>query len=333
MNATSPDALAPWRGQRLAYISAFMPPTVADGIVLEAALGWSSDVQALLLIAPDDPIGPQQRIGWLRELAPRIHILPVEPSPPPGDEPLRSPRLQGLVKGLRAASPEALIGPGLRDRELAAALGLPYLPVDTGAWHDIDAAAVLRRPLTHWDALPPAVRTHFLKRVVLLGPESTGKTTLAGDLALAFGTVWVAEYLRLYLDAKGGVCEPDDLPRVVAGHQVMEATLARRATRVIICDTDPLMTAVYSRFYYGTLPAWLGDAAGARRADHYLLLDCDVPWVADPQRDAPHARGVILGLCREELERRRLPFTVISGGWTQRFTAARTIVESLLREE
>lgn len=332
MNAAPRDVLAPWQGRRLAYAGEFLPPTVVDETVLDAARAWSPHVQVLLLASADDALEPLRRVAWLQELAPQAGIVPVDVAPT-GDGARRGlAELRELVTSSSVARPEALVGPGLRDRAFAAALGLAYLPVDVGHWDGLDATEVLKRPLAHWDALPAAVRAHFVKRVVVLGPESTGKTTLAGDLAREFGTVWVGEYLRLYLDAKGGVCEPDDLPRVVAGHWAMEAALARRATRVLVCDTDPLMTAVYSRFYYGTLPAWLDDAASARRADHYLLLDCDVPWVADPYRDAPHARDVLLGLCREELERRGLPFSSIRGNWGQRFAAARAIVGSVLRE-
>lgn len=332
MNAAPRDLLAPWQGRRLACAGGFLPPTVVDEIVLDAARAWSPNVQVLMLASSDDAIEPLRRVAWLQELAPQAGIVPVDVASPAGGGLHGLAELRELVTASSGVRPEALVGPGLRDRALASALGLAYLPVDVGPWDGLVAAEVLRRPLTNWDALPAAVRPHFLKRVVVLGPESTGKTTLAGDLAQAFGTSWVGEYLRVYLDAKGGVCEPDDLPRVVAGHWVMEATLARRARRVLVCDTDPLMTAVYSRFYYGTLPAWLDDAASVRRADHYLLLDCDVPWVADPHRDAPHARDVILGLCREELERRGLPFTLVRGGWDQRLAAARALVGSLLRE-
>ena len=176
------------------------------------------------------------------------------------------------------------------------------------------------------------MRADLYKRVVVMGPESTGKTTLAADLARRYDTVWVGEYLRLWLDAKGAACEPGDLPAVVAGQQACEEALARRANRVLFCDTDPLMTAVYSRFYYGTLPAWLDEAASARRADAYLLLDCDVPWVPDPQRDMPHRRHEIRDLCQEELERRGLPWQLIRGSWTERFSAACRVVDELLPE-
>jgi nicotinamide riboside kinase len=311
-------------------VGRYLPPTLADQVVVDAALQWSSSVQVLVLTSRHDPIDPLLRVAWLQDMAPSAGIVPVqaEPGPDGGGELVE---LRELLASSDLVRPEGLVGPGLRDRALAAALGLPYLPVDTAPW-EVDRRDVLARPLAHWAALPGPVRAHYLVRVVVMGPESTGKTTLASDLSAHFATTWTSEYLRLYLDAKASACEPDDLPLVVAGHVAVEAAAARRATRVLFCDTDPLMTAVYSRFYYGHLPEWLDEAASARRADHYLLLDCDVPWVADPQRDAPHARQEILALCRDELERRHLPFTLVSGAWDRRLASARQIVDGLLRE-
>lgn len=321
----------PWLGRRLACVGAFQPPTLADAFVIETALRCSPTVQVLLFTAPGDPIDPLLRATWLQELAPRAGIVPVEVAAGAGPGPRGLVELNELLACSALVRPEAIVGPGLRDRALARALGLAYLPVDVDPLA-IAPAGILARPLAHWDALPPAVRAHYLVRVVVMGPESTGKTTLTRDLARAYDTTWTSEYLRIHLDAKGGACEPADLPLVVAGHAATEHVAARVARRVLFCDTDPLMTAVYSRFYYGHVPPWLDEAAGARRAHLTLLLDCDVPWVADPQRDAPHARETILGLCREELERRQLPYVLIRGSWPERLAAARAAVDGSLRE-
>lgn len=307
---------------RVAVVGAFLPPLASDDLLLEFARGVSHDVLVILRSSPDDPLPAGDRVAWLHEMAPGtgVRALDVE----------ASSLVDALAGAMREAGVEAIVGPGFRDLDLARRLGLDYLPVDVPG---PEPEAVLRRPLAHWASLPASVRARFATRVVVVGPESTGKTTLARDLASLYGTCWTSEYLRLYLDAKGGLCEPDDLPRVVAGHVATEAAFARTANRVLFCDTDPLMTLVYSRFYYGVAPAWLRQAARGPGRRHYLLLDSDVPWVADPQRDAPHAREVIRDLCREELERNGLAYTTISGDWTARLAQARQVVDRLLAED
>lgn len=309
-------------------VGEFQPPTALDEVTLAVARAMSPCVQVLLVTRPGDPVAPLRRMAWLQDLAPWAGIVPLEV-----DDALNTLDAVADLRDLLATStllrPDAVIGPGRRDIAIARALALPYLPVDAGMTVP-DSSALLADPLSHWEVLPAPARAHFVRRVVLLGPESSGKTTLARELADEYGTAWVPEFLRAYLDAKGTAPEPADLPRVVEGHVAHEAVLARRANRVLFCDTDPLMTAVYSRFYYGEVPQWLEDAAGARRADHYLLLNSDVEWVPDPQRDAPHAREVIVELCLDELEKRDLPFTVVSGDWEKRRARARAVVDALL---
>ena len=289
--------------------------------MLSFVASWPVDVEVLVLSTPADSIPPDVRCRWLSELGPAA-------------------RVRSLDIGERAASPDStlraalagtslLVGAGLRDVDLARRLGLEYVPVEV-PWPIPEGADVPAAPLAHWPALPDPDSSHVVRRVVVMGPESTGKTTLARDLARHYGTVWLPEYLRIWLDAKGAVCEPEDLPKVVAGHQASEAALARHANRVLFCDTDPLMTAVYSGFYYGHVPAWLDAAASARRADAYLLLDTDVPWVPDPHRDMPHRRLEIRDRCRAELERRALPWALVSGAWAERFSTACAIVDRLI---
>jgi HTH-type transcriptional repressor of NAD biosynthesis genes len=173
--------------------------------------------------------------------------------------------------------------------------------------------------------MPPALH------VVVFGPESTGKTTLARELAEHYATAWVPEYLREYLDVKGATCTPDDLPFVVAGQRERVACAMALARRVLISDTDPLMTLVYSRWYYGAVPQWLDHAVASSAPDHYLLLDVDVAWVPDGQRDEPTRRQQMLGACVEALEERRRPYTWIRGDWGARRRLAIDAIDALLR--
>ncbi len=172
-----------------------------------------------------------------------------------------------------------------------------------------------------------------MKRVVVTGSECTGKTTLAGDLARRFGTVWVAEYARDYLDHKvattGQPLDESDVEPIARGQIAAEDRGASMAKGLLVLDTDLVSTTVYARHYYGACPAWIEQAARDRRADLYLLCDIDVPWVADPARDRPHQREHIHALFVEALNTLGAPYVTIRGPWPVRLTAAVAAVATM----
>ena len=134
-----------------------------------------------------------------------------------------------------------------------------------------------------------------LVKVVLFGPESTGKTTLSEQLARQYNTVWTPEYAREYLQNKWNderkTCEPHDLLPIAAGQIALENKLATKATDLLICDTDLLETKVYSEAYYiGYCDPTLEKYALEDTYDLYFLTYIDVPWEADDLRDKPNNR-------------------------------------------
>ena len=130
MTAPATVLPGPWYGQRLACVGRYLPPVVADQVVLDTALQWSPSVQVLLLTSPGDTLDQLLRLGWLQEMAPAAGIVPVELGHEPRDPRGEVAELHELIASSQLVRPEALVGPGLRDRALAAALRLPYLPVD-----------------------------------------------------------------------------------------------------------------------------------------------------------------------------------------------------------
>jgi len=132
-------------------------------------------------------------------------------------------------------------------------------------------------------------------KVVLFGPESTGKTTLSKQLARHYHTVWVAEYAREYLQDKWNnerkTCENSDLIPIAEGQMQLENELVKKADKILICDTDLLETKVYSQEYYGGfVDPLLDEAAQENEYDLYLLTYIDTPWEADDLRDRPELR-------------------------------------------
>ncbi len=174
------------------------------------------------------------------------------------------------------------------------------------------------------------------KRVVVLGPESTGKSTLAAALAGHYGESWAPEYLRRFVDRKKvrpGTRQVDkrDTRAIVAGQLAAEDRAVRRAKQVVFFDTNPLQTIVYYEHYFGDpRPLWLESVLLRRPYDFYLLLDVDVPWVGDPRRDRPRFRRGSYRLFRAALVSRRLPFVRIFGTWAERRKRAIRAVDRLL---
>ena len=198
----------------------------------------------------------------------------------------------------------------------------------------VSGTMVRQAPLRHWHMLPECVRPYFVKRVCVFGPESTGKSTLARDLARHFDTVYAWEYARPLLDPQGGKCFADDIPRIVRGQVATEEALASQANRVLICDTDVLTTTVWSDVLFGDTPQWVRELAERRTYDLYLVTDVDVPWVDDNQRffSDPKTRRELFERFVGALRSRRRPFQVIRGDWATRFETARLAVEGLLKD-
>lgn len=164
--------------------------------------------------------------------------------------------------------------------------------------------------------------------VAILGAESTGKTTLCRDLAAHFGSPWVPEYMRTYLQAKWDneqmTCTWDDLLPIAQGQIDLENKLAKQAAqlpddnRYLFCDTSLFELMVYSKWYYGDCPEALSQAALTHHYDLILLTEVDIPWVADDLRDSPHQREDISAYFASQLTLHNKDFQRIGGDRGQR---------------
>jgi len=175
-----------------------------------------------------------------------------------------------------------------------------------------------------------------LIKVVLFGPESTGKTTMSELLAKHYDTVWVAEYAREYLQDKWNnerkTCEDADLIPIARGQIALENELALKADRVLICDTDLLETKVYSEEYYGGfVHPELDKYALKNQYDLYLLTNIDTPWEADDLRDRPDQRQEMYKAFENTLIKYKRPFIKLDGSIKERLKLATTAIDKLLQ--
>ena len=172
-----------------------------------------------------------------------------------------------------------------------------------------------------------------MTRVVILGAESTGKTTLAIALAEHYQTTWVPEFGRLYTEARrprGELWRSDEFTFIATEQVRMEDALARSANRVLICDTDAFATAIWHERYLGQSSPEVLAVASGRRYDLYILTDVDTPFVPDDIRDGESIRGWMHKRFQDELSLMRVPMLLLSGPHEQRLAAAIACIDPLL---
>ncbi|MCD8412681.1 AAA family ATPase [Tenacibaculum finnmarkense] len=174
-----------------------------------------------------------------------------------------------------------------------------------------------------------------LVKVVLFGPESTGKTTLSGQLARHYNTVWTPEFAREYLQDKWNnerkICEQKDIIPIAEGQIKLENELSKKADKVLICDTDLLETKVYSEEYYGGfVDANLDEAAIKNTYDIYFLTYIDTPWEADDLRDKPGERLEMFTAFENTLIKYKRPYVLLKGDKETRLKKAVEIIDKLL---
>ena len=175
-------------------------------------------------------------------------------------------------------------------------------------------------------------------KVVLFGPESSGKTTLSKHLARHYNTVWVPEYARDYLQNKWNnerkTCEISDMLPIAEGQMKSENKLAKKADRILICDTDLLETKVYSEeFYEGFVHPDLEKAAIQNTYDLYLLTYIDAPWKKDDLRDRPELRPEMFNAFENALIKNQRPYVLLKGTKKERFETAVGEIDKILKSK
>lgn len=175
-------------------------------------------------------------------------------------------------------------------------------------------------------------------KIVLFGPESSGKTTLSRHLARHYNTVWAPEFAREYLQEKWNnerkTCEKEDLIPIAIGQMKLENKLAKKADKILICDTDLLETKVYSQeFYEGFVDKRLDEAAHENQYDLYLLTYIDTPWEEDDLRDRPEQRLEMFNAFEKSLKDHNRPYLLLKGDKETRLKTATKAIDKIIADK
>jgi NadR type nicotinamide-nucleotide adenylyltransferase len=161
-----------------------------------------------------------------------------------------------------------------------------------------------------------------LIKIAVVGPESTGKSTISQRLALHYDTVWVPEFARGYCEKLVAECTWEDEINMFRSQLELEKQLASKANGILICDTTFITVKIWSDHMFGRTPQEVLDELPIHRYDFYLLMDIDLPWEEDPLRDFPHMREHFMGVWHKELKALGANYSLISGTDEERFQNA-----------
>ena len=316
----------------------FMPPHAGHVTLIEAARALVDELTILICSQTDDPISGELRVGWMRELFPDCRILwHSDPAP---QQPSQAPdfwrRWKEIVAFHHPEPIDLLFAGEAYGAELAKQVGGLFVPLggrilnaDGHAIGGLSGSAIRAEPWRYWDYLPHPVRNHFAVTICLHGIESVGKSTLAERLAGHYQTTLVPEYGRSHCEVHGTDCSEDDLLLIGKAQQAMIMAARPWSNRLLVADTDALMTAAWSQMMIGYTP---DELLCQQKADLYLLLAPDAPFVDDGTRVYKNSveRERFHRVARDTLVLSRANFVEIKGNWDERFTSALSSIGELV---
>lgn len=308
----------------------FMPPHAGHLSLIRAARALVDELTVLVCWLPDDPIPGETRLEWMRALCSDCRVIGFGEVVP--QEPQESadfwPSWREIVAAAHPDPIDYLFAGEDCGAELARQAGGLFVPLGgrvLGLTDDplagLSSTTVRADPARHWAYLPEPVQAHYRRTICLHGAESTGKTTLAAALAAETGALTVGEYGRSHCEAHKAPLTLDDLLLIGRAQQAMIAAAAPYAGPLMIADTDALMTAAWCEMLLGERPHEL---MAAPKADLYLLLEPDLPWIDDGTRFFADAadRHRFARIVEQVLVDAGVPFVRIAGQGDKRLAAA-----------
>lgn len=307
----------------------FYPLHAGHSHLISTATQACESVTVQVLASSVESIPVQTRAAWIREDHPDVTVrTAIDDAPIDYESAAVWDQHMRIIESLLDTPADAVFTSDAYGEELARRLGATWVQVDPGRTERPVSGTAIRADLAaHWGELSDAVRADLAARVVVLGAESTGTSTLAQAVASALGTGLVGEYGREYsLTRPGGLAATWTSPefqRIVDGQLAWErAALRRTPTPVLVCDTDVLTTALFHEHYLGVPAPWIVSQAAAHLPALYVLTGDEIPFVQDQTRASERGRHAMQERFREELTDCGVPWVEVSGSVPERVEQA-----------
>lgn len=317
-------------GETGLVVGKFYPPHKGHKYLIDYAAARVNHLDVLVLPRPDQSIPGELRAKWISEIHPNAHVL-LRPDQLPDE----SDRWAEQTISWLSRAPDVVFSSENYGEPYAKFMGSKHFMVDQArVAMPISGTEVRRNPLENLAFLEPNVRSYFVKRVCVIGAESTGTTTLSRELAHHYDTIWVPEFGRDYSIKKLAKGDSDwkteDFEKIAHEQQSMEDTAAGVANKVLICDTNAFATEIWHERYMGKMSPDVGRIGEAAPADLYIVTGDEIPFVQDGTRDGEHIRHWMHKRFIDELKNRKLPYIVVRGSVEERMKESTKAIDFLL---
>ncbi|MFC1829652.1 AAA family ATPase [Thermodesulfobacteriota bacterium] len=317
----------------------FAPLHRGHQLLIDMACAENDRVIVIIYDAPDVTTTPLPvRARWIRALYPEILVIEAWDGPMEvGDTPeIKKMHEEYLIKALRGEAISAFYSSEFYGQHVSEALGAQDRRIDPDRTRvPVSATAIRQNAYTNRQYLDPIVYRDLITKAVFLGAPSTGKTTLARELAAAHQTVWMPEYGREYWDKHQSDrrLTLEHLLEIAEGHREREETLIAEANRTIFIDTDSTTTFMFSMYYHGKAHPRLGELAAAtlRRYDLFFLCGTDIPYDDTWDRSGDANRQVFQQHVKADLLNRRIPFITLRGSLEARMQVVSDVLHGFDR--
>lgn len=315
-------------------IGKFCPPHIGHNYLIDTESSRCEQLSVLVCWKHEQAVPIDVRMSCIRERHPEVNVIAVEDKLS-DDDTLGWAANTVMILGY---APDVVFSSEDYGERYARAMGAEHVMVDRNRIKFPCSGTMLRsNPLESLEWLAPCVRAYYIKRICIVGAESTGKTTLAELLARHYKTSWVPEYGREYCELKwqDGLITDDwestEFLAIAEEQAKREDELAKKANRVLICDTDPFATSIWHERYMGFRHPELISLADRRKYDLYLLAGDEIPFVQDGLRDGEHIRHWMHGRFTDELNASGRHWVLLRGSTEERLASAVGLIDEILR--
>lgn len=305
-------------------IGKFYPPHKGHKYLIDTAKSQVDQLTVIVCDKKGQTIPGELRAKWIREIHPGVKVMVINDTLDQDDSKAWA---ENTIKWLGYVPDVVFTSEDYGDL-YAKYMGSKHILVDKERKIiPISGTQIRNNPYANWDFIEPCVRAYFSKRICVLGAESTGTTTMAQALAKYYQTVWVPEYGRVYSEAKmyskyGQEWNTQEFEHIAKEQNRLEDKMAELSNRLVICDTNAFVTSIWHERYMSKHSSKVDRFAKNRKYDLYLVTDVDIPFVQDGTRDGEHIREWMHQRFVAELQKRKLPFVILSGSHEKRLGEA-----------